>query len=324
MPFNGPPSKPTTDSVKIASEKRRTERVQRLKAMLTQRLDNPMAALEVLLAEVSEGDNRPDLWEQLHATAARDGREPALADAYVKCTTGPRMARLSADDQAEVLMHAADFFQGVRGDSKTADTFLERVLATVPGHPDAFNRLERRLEKLLDSRRLVELYASVASFPPRPVTVLATQAYNRILQLGPKDSPLSDDACRKLVTLVAMNPRLLDALEAHCRATKRPALACELIERALADDDTAEALTLRRRHRLLELYIGEAGTPAEAIVHIEELLDRDPTDAHALKFGEKLLSTRDVASRAAAALKSARNARHSGRPPPLGSGDGER
>lgn len=312
---SGPPSRPASDSVKAVSEKRRAERMQRLKTMLEQRLENPLPAVEALIAEVADGGSHPQLWEQLHGAATRDGREAALADAYLKCTAGPRLGRLSADAQAEVLMHAADFFQGMRGDGKTAESILERVLAIAPGHVDAFNRLERVLEKQLDSRRLVELYARVASAPPRAINVLATQALHRVLQLAAKDAPISDDACRKLVVLVPANPRLLDALEAHCRATKRAPLACALIEQALADEPSEE-LTLQRRHRLVELYVGDAAMPAEALPHVEWLLDRDATDAVAIKAGEKLLSNRDVASRAAAALQNARKARNSVRPLP--------
>lgn len=310
MPESTRPPKPLSDSVRLQAEKGRSERVQRLKATLEQRLENPMAALDALMAEIGEGDPRSDLWEQLHAAALRDGLEAAVADAYVKCANGPRMKRLSSEQQAEVLMHAADFFQGVRGDAAAAEGFLLRVHALVPGHVDTFNRLERRLEKLLDARRLVELYASVAATPPRAANVLATQAWNRLLQLGPKDAPLSDETCRKLLALVPMNGRLLDALDAHCRATKRPKLACALLEEAIGLDDAApEESTVQRRQRLVELYLGEVGAVPEAIVHVEALLEHDPTDANALKLGEKLLSSRDVASRAAAALQSARRAR---------------
>lgn len=311
-PSQAPSSKSVSDSVRLAAEKKRNERVQRLRATLEQRLDNPMPALEALIMEVGEGDARPDLWELLHAAAIRDKREADSATAYTRCVNGPRMSRLSAEGLAIVLMHAADFFQGVRGDGKSAEAFLERVIAADPGHVDAFTRLERLLEKQLDSRRLVELYAKVAAAPPRAVNVLAMQAFNRVLQL--KDAPLSDDACRNLVVLVPSHPKLLDTLEAHCRSTKRPLLACELIERAIVADDSSEDLTAQRRLRLLELYIGEAATPASAIEHLEALLERDPTDAKVLGLGDKLLSVREIASRAAAALQGARRAR-SVRPP---------
>ena len=304
------PAKPVPRSVALAAEKARSERIQRLRTTLERRLENPIAAIDALMAEAGEGDPRIDLWEQLHAASMRDGLEAELADAYLKCLNGPRMKRLAGPAQADVLMHAADYFQGVRGDAAATETILERVLAASPGHVEAFNRLERRLEKLLDARRLLELYASVAAVPPKPVNVLATQAFNRVLQLAAKDEALPDDACRKLLVLVPTNARLLDALESHCRSTKRPALACELLETVLREHPSPdEALTAQRRHRLVDLYMGEAASPAQAIDHVEHLLARDPGSAHILKVAEKLLSTREVASRAAAALQLARRSR---------------
>ncbi len=304
------PGKPVPRSVALAAEKARSERIQRLRMTLERRLENPIAAVDALMAEAGDGDARTDLWEQLHAAAMRDGLEAELADAYLKCVNGPRMKRLPPRAQADVLMHAADYFQGVRGDATTTETVLERVLAAWPGHVEAFGRLERRLEKLLDARRLLELYANVAAVPPKPVNVLATQAFNRVLQLAAKDETLSDDACRKLLVLVPTNARLLDALESHCRSTKRPALACELIETVLREHPSSDdALTTQRRHRLVELYMGEAASPAQAIEHVEHLLARDPANANVLKVAEKLLSIREVASRAAAALQLARRSR---------------
>jgi hypothetical protein len=206
-------------------------------------------------------------------------------------------------------MHAADYFQGVRGDAVAAQEFLERVLRTVPGHAEAFGRLERRLEKLLDARGLVILYASVATAPPKPANVLATQAFNRLVQLAGKVA-VPDEACLELIPLVAEHPRLLDALETHCRATKRPALACVLIEQALGSETEETDITAQRRHRLVDLYMGDAASPEDAIAHVEKLLERNPSDATALKAAERLLSTRDVASRAAAALQIARRSRN--------------
>jgi tetratricopeptide (TPR) repeat protein len=294
--------------VVLAAEKARSERLQRLKTMLESRLTAPIPVIDALMAEAGEGEPQSDLWEQLHSAAARDGMEDALAEAYVKCINGTRMKRLPQEVQADVFMHAADFFQGVRGDAAAAQDYLERVLKIQPGHAEAFNRLERRLEKLLDARGLLQLYASAAASPPKPVQVLATQAFNRVMQLVGKE-PLADDACKQLIALVPTNPRLLDALESHCRATKRPALACALIEQALLDETAPADLTVQRRQRLLDLYTGEAASPAAAIGHVEKLLERDPSDTNALKIAERLLSTREVASRAAAALQTARRSR---------------
>lgn len=303
------PENPLPSSVALAAEKARAERIQRLTATLDRRIENPIATIDGLMAEAGEGAPRTELWEKLHAAALRDGIEDAVADAYTKCLAGPRMKRLPLEAQATILMHAADYFQGVRGDAAVAQDLLERVLRSVPGHPEAFGRLERRFEKLLDARSLLVLYASAAATPPKPATVLATQAYNRLLQIVGK-APLPDETCLGLTSLVAHHPRLLDALEAHCRATKRPTLACTILERALAETADADAdVAAQRRQHLLELYLGEAGAPAEAIPHVEKLLERNPSDTLALKAAERLLGVREVASRAAAALQTARRSR---------------
>ena len=302
------PVKPIPRSVLLAAEKVRIQRVQRLRKMLEVRLEDPIPAVDALMAELGEGASHPELWEKLHAAAARDGKEAKLAEAYKMGADGARMRRLTPQAQAEMLMRAADYFQGMLGDQATAETFLERVVSIMPEHGEAFARLERRLEKLLDSNRLLELYAKVASVPPKPIAVLANQALLRVLQLSAK-TPLSEEACKRLLALVPANPRLLDALEAHCRATKRPGLACALIEQALLDESAPEPLVVQRRKQLLQLYMGEAASPELAMPHVEALLERDPGDASVFEVGEKLVSVRTVASRAAAALRNARRTR---------------
>lgn len=303
-----------SSSLRLAAEKARSQRVTRLKAMLEERLETPILAVDALMAELGEGEAHPDMWEQLHASAARDKMEAELAEAYARSAVGARMRRLSAAAQAHFLMHAADYTQGVMGDPEKAAGYLERVLAVMPTHAEAFHRLERRLEKLLDSRRLLDLYASVAFAPPKPANVLATQAFNRVLQLTPKDPPLSDDVVKQLVPLAPANPRLIDALEGHCKTTKRPALAQAMFELAIASKDSAgvsEAILVTWRQRVIDLYMADA-TPAiqaKAMPHVEDLLKRNSNDTLAYKACERLLSNREVASRAAATLQAARKAR---------------
>ncbi|WP_146651332.1 hypothetical protein [Labilithrix luteola] len=304
-------AKQSTASVALSAEKARDHRRERLRMSLEVRLDNPLMVLDWLLAELSAGDSLAELWEKFHVNAVRDGREKEVADGYRHTVAGPRMRRLPPRQQAEVLMHAVDFTSGVLGDAEGATALLERVIELVPDHEDAFGRLERRLEKSMASRRLVELYARVAATPPKPPQVLATQALHRLVTIVPSDM-VSDDGCRKLVTLVPVNAKLLDAIEAHCRATKRAALAAEVLEAALGIDVASdEAVKKSRRRRLIELYTGELAKPSPAIDHVERVLERDPHDSVALKAADRLMSQREVGSRAAAALQAARRARAS-------------
>lgn len=298
-------------SVSLAAEKARTQRVERLTKNLEGPLGDPLPTLDALMTELGEGASHPELWERLHAAAARDDKLEVLADTYKKSADGARMKRLSGVAQAEMLMRAADFFQGMLGDQASAAAFLARVIGIAPEHEEAFSRLERFLEKQGDKLGLLELYAKVGAAAPRRIAGLGTRAEHRLHQLGPR-LVLADDACRRLVALVPTNARLLDALDAHCRATKRYTLAVTLVEEAIAGDPSDEDVVVQRRRRLVQLCMHEASSPELAMPHVEALLARDPFDAAAWEAAEKLLGVRAVASRAAAAIREARRVRAGG------------
>src|SRR5262245_25391634 len=290
--------------------KARAMRLERLRAMLDWSLGNPRAALETLMAELRIGEAQPELWERLHAAAARDSKEADLADAYGKIAQDRRLKQLSPAVHAEVLMHAADFLQGVRGDGQGAEAFLLGVLEVAPNHREAFDRLERRFEAAKDEVRLVELYATVAATPPKPAEEMARRALKIVTSLSAK-TPLSDDGCKGLLAFAPANLALLGALETHCRKTGRLGLACDLFEQAISGKGLPEVKVVELRRRLIELYMGEAGEPDKAISHVEVLLERDPNDAQGRATAERLIPRQKVASRAAAALQ---QARRSGRP----------
>jgi hypothetical protein len=296
------------------AEKARTLRLERLKSMLAGRLDNPAAALEVLVSELTQRQAQTPLWEELHAAAARDGVEKDLAAAYVKIASPRRLQQLEPWAQADVLVHAADFHQGILGDAGSAETFLERVHHIVPGHAEAFTRLERRFEALGDARGLIGLYALTAAAKPASSDSLVSKAVNKIVPL-PATAPLSEEDCKRLVVLVPTHPILIQVLETHCRKTKRLELGCTLLEQAIREPNLPDAVGLETRRRLIELYMVDPATSASAISHVEELLNQAPTDAAARAAAERLLSNRQVAARAAAALQTARRQARSLAPP---------
>jgi hypothetical protein len=302
------PPNPKTRSVALAAERARRQRVERLKKTLDDKLVDPIPAVDALMAELADGAPQLELWEKLHAAAARDGVEAALGDAYRRAVDGPRMKRLPLGAQVEVLVRAADYAADVLRDEAGAQAFLEAILERVPNQADAFTRVEQRLASALDPLGLLELYANAAKAPPRPVSVLAAQAFNRVLQV-PAKAPLPEETCRKLLALVPANPPLLHALDRHACATKRHALACSLIESALEDTSIPESFGVQWRERLIDLYTGEAASPASAMEHVEELLRRDPAHASALEAAERLLATKPVSSRAAAVLRNVKKSR---------------
>jgi hypothetical protein len=262
--------------------KARAMRLDRLRSMLEKKLENPLPALETLMAELRVDEAQPELWEGLHAAAVRDGKERDLADAYRKFAADRRLRKLSPAAHSEVLMHAADFFQGILGDGEGAEGFLCNVLDVAPGHAEAFNRLERRFEAAGDELKVVELYATVAATPPKPPDELARRALKVVTLLSAK-TPLSDDGCRGLLSLVPANSAILNTVEAHCRKTGRVALACELLERAIEGQGLSEVKIVEQHRRLIDLYMGEANAPAKAISHVADLLRRDPSRHHSCR-----------------------------------------
>jgi tetratricopeptide (TPR) repeat protein len=294
------------------AEKARTLRLERLQTMLDKQLSQPPAALETLMSELRIGEAQPQLWEGLHAAAARDGKEQEMAAAYRKFAADRRLKQLPTDVHAEVLMHAADFFQGVLGDPAGSEGFLRNVLEMKPDHAEAYKRLERKYEAANDDLKLVELYALVAATPPKPADEMARRAI-QIITLLPAKSPLSDEACKRLLALVPASASLLSILEAHCQKTERVGLACALLELGIAGPGLPDARIVDHRRRLVDLYLGPAKTPEKAMPHVEDLLSRDSSDARARAAANTLLSVREVASRAAAALQRAR--RQSQMPP---------
>ena len=236
--------------------------------MIDTRLTHPPAALETLMSELKIGESQPELWEGLHGAAARDGMEAAMGEAYRKISSSRRLRELPPDAQAHVLMHAANFFQGLLGDRDGAASFLERVLEIMPENEDAFRRLENRAESAGDKLGLVELYAKVVGRHPNPPDEVARKAINLIVPM-PAKTPVSDDGCRHLVAVAKDHPRVLDVLEAHCKKTDRAGLAAELIEQAIGQFQFPDSQLLDLRHRAVALYTGEAGTPGKAIDHVE-------------------------------------------------------
>jgi tetratricopeptide (TPR) repeat protein len=237
--------------------------------------------------------------------AAASGKEQELAAAYRALAAGRRLKQTSPDIAAEVLIHAAHYFQGMLGDVATAEQFLMSALAAAPTHLDAFERLEKKYEALPDKRRLLELYGKVGANPPKPAVELAGKAVNALVPMTAK-TPLADDACKGLTGLGRASSSLLEALDAHCLKTGRAKLACSLIEHALQKSYLPEALAVDRRRRLVELYLNEGEQPEKAIGHVEILLQRDPNDPAARAATKRLVSIRALADRVSAMLQDLR------------------
>lgn len=288
----------------MSKDKARALRLERLRAAIDIRLEQPAATLESLLSELKQGESRPELWEGLHAASLRDQKEAELAEAYRKILTPQRMREQTPAAQAEILMHAADFLQGVLGDAAGAEELLQKVLGIVPGHAEAFSRLERKFASAADKNKLIELYATVADVPPKPADELARTALNAMMFL-PTGSTLSDRACERLILYTPVCAAILGGLETHCRKTGRVALAGDLIERAVDTFPLPRVEQLELRRRLIDVF-EDANVRGRAMPHVEWLLEEDPNDKWARAAAERLLTHRDVGARATAAIRQAK------------------
>lgn len=290
----------------VLDDKARAQRMERMKATLGRRLDQPQAVLEMLLTELKGGERQPTFWDDLHAAAARDGKEKELREAYERVISPRRLQQLEPWAQAEMLMNAANFHLGVLGDVVSAQALLHRVLEVAPDHLEAFSRLERRYTQDNDGVRLVDLYSRAIGVQPRTADELARLVVNLLVPL-PARTPLADETCRRLVALASHHASVIDVLEAHCKKTNRAVLACELLELVLADRSFPVARTTEIRRRIVELAIGPAALTSMAMTYVEQLLESDASDAVARKGAEALLKKPDVARRAAAVLQKLRS-----------------
>jgi predicted protein tyrosine phosphatase len=285
--------------------KRSVARLRRLAPMLDNELDNAAAAIEILVAEAEIGEFHPELWERLNAAAARDHKETELGAAYEAVARGRRLKPLAPATQAEVLMHGADFLQGILGNGEGAAALLTQVVAVVPDHTEAFERLQRFLTEASRNSELVQLYVTVAAACAEVPVLLIGRALG-LIDLLPRSESLPLETCERLVRLAGTNPRVIAVLDAHCSDRGRFSDAAALIELAIQTGALPEKDVLQLRRRLVSLYLGNAKAPEAAIPHVEELLRADSTNEEARAAADKLLTVPSVAARAAAALIAAR------------------
>ena len=176
---------------------------------LDERLDNPSDVLEILVSSAAKGEQAVETWERLHEAAQRFDKMGDLALAYEHVTLDKRVKLLPPEQQAFIFLQATQFFTGL-GDSEGAAGYAERAITAVPGHPEAFARLEallmasgkhsRLAQHYLDARQretdverrqgLLERAFSIAS--SLDASGLAIEAGQRLLKSSP-----TTNACRE-------------------------------------------------------------------------------------------------------------------------------
>ncbi|AUX46360.1 hypothetical protein SOCE26_078660 [Sorangium cellulosum] len=280
-------------------------RLDTLEAALEQGIDNEGAALDVLVAAAAKGSPHPELWAKLHQGAARDDRFSELAFAYERLTGERRFGMLPPAAQAEVLVHAAEFLGDFFGDPGGARPYLERALAALPSHREAFLRLERILVEANEPPKLADLYALAATSRADRGDQVAL--LRRAFMLVETDGKEEERAIKLLQQILRLDPGDSEArwaLEARYAQAGRLQEIARMLEQAVAAEaQPPDALEIRTR--LIDLYGGPLKEIERALPHVEEVLAANPGHEAAFRAGEALLGRKTVVARAAAALESA-------------------
>ncbi|WP_437903789.1 tetratricopeptide repeat protein [Sorangium sp. So ce327] len=283
-------------------------RIDNLEAALEQGIDNEAAALDVLVAAAAKGSLHPELWAKLHEASARHDRFSELAFAYERLVGERRFGMLPQAAQAEVLVRAAEFLADSFGDPGGARPYLERALAVLPSHQEAFFRLERVLQEANEPAKLADLYALAAGHrADRAEQLSLLRRAFELVDVNANGASDEERAIKLLQQILKVDPGDASArweLEARYARAGRNQEIARMLEQALtAEAPPPDALEIRAR--LIDLYSGPLKELERALPHVEEVLAQSPDHEAALRAGEALLARKTVLVRAAAALEAA-------------------
>ena len=268
--------------------------------------ENEEAILDTMLSSMARGALPSEAWERLHAAAQREHRLSELAFGFESVSQGKRLKTLPPPVAAEFFFQAAHFFGDVFSDELGAVTYLERALALSPTHSASFEKIEQLLQKTEQSRKLSEVYAAAAQHRPR-----SEQAplLRRAAELLSKEGGEEEKTIEILQQLLRLEPGDVWArgrLEALYMGANRLRDVARLNEQALTSEPPPDLATRKKLlARIIEVYSAKLNEPERALPHVEQLLAIDPIHEDARKVAGRLVGSKGLAARAAAALAKA-------------------
>ncbi|MDB4937895.1 MAG: Exonuclease SbcC, partial [Labilithrix sp.] len=266
------------------------------------KLENEEEVLDALLLALSKNQLDETLWQELHDAAVRHDRVSELAFAYESVSQGRKLKTLLPPVQAELYFRAAAFFGEVLGDEFGATTYLEKALTAWPAHSGAFERIDAQLTRVDDNKKLADLCVHTAQHRTKAEQSMllkrAAVLYER--------ANLEDKAIETYQNLVKIDPTdesLRNALEGRYVKANRYRDVARMLEQALVSDPPPDADDAGRiRAKLIEVFANQLKEPERAMPHVEALLDVDATHPDARRVATRLLESKGLAARAAAAL----------------------
>ena len=266
------------------------------------KLENEEEVVDALLVALSKNQLDDNIWQELHDAAVRHDRVSELAFAYESVSQGRKLKTFLPPVQAELYFRAAAFFGEVLGDEFGATTYLEKALTAWPAHSGAFERIDAQLTRVDDNKKLADLCIHTAQHRTKAEQSMllkrAAVLYER--------ANLEDKAIETYQHLVKIDPSdesLRNALEARYVKANRYRDVARMLEQALVSDPAPEAEDAGRiRSKLVEVFANQLKEPERAMPHVEALLEVDPTHPDARRVATRLLESKGLAARAAAAL----------------------
>jgi tetratricopeptide (TPR) repeat protein len=266
------------------------------------KLENEEEVVDALLVALSKNQLDDNIWQELHDAAVRHDRVSELAFAYESVSQGRKLKTFLPPVQAELYFRAAAFFGEVLGDEFGATTYLEKALTAWPAHAGAFERIDAQLTRVDDNKKLADLCIHTAQHRTKAEQSMllkrAAVLYER--------ANLEDKAIETYQSLVKIDPSdesLRNALEARYVKANRYRDVARMLEQALVSDPPPETEDAGRiRSKLVEVFANQLKEPERAMPHVEALLEVDPTHPDARRVATRLLESKGLAARAAAAL----------------------
>jgi tetratricopeptide (TPR) repeat protein len=265
-------------------------------------LQNEEEVLDSIMSALSKNALEPETWKDLHEAAVKHDRVSELAFAYESAAAGRKLKTFLPQVQAEVLYRAATFFSDQLGDDVGAATYLEKALAAHAGHHGAFERLDTQLTRTEDHKRLAELCVQTAAHRQRPEQLeLLKRAAGLFEKAGLDDKAI--ETYQQLVRLDSSDEEMRNALEQRFIKANRFRDVARMLEQAIGADPPPPAEEQNRiRQKLIEVFANQLKEPERAMPHVETLLESEPHNAEARRVATRLLESKGLAARAAAAL----------------------
>ncbi len=267
-----------------------------------EKLENEEEILDSIISALSKNVLDPTIWDELHDAAMKHDRVSELAFAYESAAQSRKLKTLPPAVQAELFFRAATFFGDVLGDEFGATTYLEKALTVFPAHAGAFERIDAQLTRVDDNKKLAELCVHASAHRPKGEQIELLQRAATLFERA----SLEDKAIETFQTLVRLEPRdeqLRNALELRFVRANRHRDVARMLEQALATDPPPpEDEAGRIRQKLIDVFANQLKEPERAMPHVEALLEADPANAEARRVAHRLLESKGLAARAAAAL----------------------